>query len=182
MTSGAHVAFVRAVMIGREGLHRQVLLEMFERGGASDVVSYLSTGNVSFSADSGAVATIVDRVETDLEQLLGRSTPLFVRSLAELRALLDSDPFANAPFDAVRDRIVTFFRDRVPPRLELPIEHPGGDWVVFAGGPAEVMSVTRAREDGRHPGAPGGVIEQLAGEPVTTRSLSTLERITARLR
>ena len=96
MATGTFVAFVRAVMIGREGLHRQVLLDMFARAGATDAVSYISTGNVSFSADAIAVATIVDRVEADLEQLLGRPTPLFVRSCDALVELVAGDAKTDA--------------------------------------------------------------------------------------
>lgn len=168
-------------MIGREGLHREVLLGMFDQAGATDVASHLSTGNVSFRVAKARLGEVIADVEDALEQLLERPTPLFVRSLEELRSLLDADLFAEPPFPSVRDCIVTFFRESVPQRLELPVEHPRGDWVVFARGPAEVASVTRAWDDGRHPGAPGGRIERLAGEQATSRGLSTIERIVGRL-
>lgn len=173
------VAFVRAVMIGREGLHRVVLLDMFERAGASDAVSHITTGNVSFSADAVALDDVVDAVEADLAALLGRETPLFVRSLTDLFALVDTDPFANQPFDDVYARLVTFFRAAVPASIALPMRAPNGDWEVFGAGRGEVFSVTRAWPD-RQPQDPGGVIQRTAGEPVTTRALGTIERIVAR--
>ncbi len=174
-----HVAFVRAVMIGREGLHRPVLLDMFERAGATDATSYMSTGNVSFRADDAEAVSAA--VEADLHELLGRETPLYVRSLDELQALLDNDPFATEPFDEVSARLVTFFGDEVPPSIELPMEAANGDWSVFAAGQRELFSVTRAWPD-RQPHDPGGRIQRLAGEPVTTRALGTIERIVAKLR
>ena len=180
LTTQTFVAFVRAVMIGREGLHRKVLLDMFERAGAADAVSYISTGNVSFSADAVAVSAIVDRVESDLEQLLGRPTPLFVRSRDALVELVEGDPFADAPFDDVYARLVTFFRTAVPASIVLPMRAPNGDWEIFAAGRGEVFSVTRAWPD-RQPQDPGGVIQRTAGEPVTTRALATIERILPRL-
>lgn len=166
-------------MIGREGLRRDVLLDVFRQAGAIDPASHLGTGNVSFEVGDDDLAHVTAHVEESLEALLGRPTPLFVRSLGELRALLAADLFGAPPFPEVRDHIVTFFRAQVPEQLDLPIEH--ADWVVFGRGPGEVVSVTRARDDGRHPGAPGGVIERLAGEPVTSRALSTIERIVAKL-
>ena len=180
MACRTFVAFVRAVMIGRESLHREVLLDMFDRAGARDVVSYISTGNVSFSVDAVAVGTIVDRVESDLEQLLGRPTPLFVRSRDALAELVESDPFAGAPFDDVSARLVTFFSTAVPASIVLPMRAPNGDWEVFGAGRREVFSVTRAWPD-RQPQDPGGVIQRTAAEPVTTRALGTIERIVARL-
>ncbi|MDW3214812.1 MAG: DUF1697 domain-containing protein [Ilumatobacteraceae bacterium] len=175
-----YVAFVRAVMIGREGLHRPVLLEMFERAGATDPVSYISTGNVSFDVEPDRLDDVVATVESELERLLGRATPLFVRSLDQLRSLLARDPFADAPFDEVYARLVTFLRPEVPSPLELPMTAPNGDWSVFAATASEVFSVTRAWPD-RQPQDPGGVIQRAAGQPVTTRALGTIERLVAKL-
>lgn len=180
MDATRFVAFVRAVMIGREGLHREVLLEMFSRAGAVEPVSYLATGNVSFAVEPDRVDRVVASVEADLEVLLGRPTPLFVRSPGELVALVEGDPFAAAPFSDVYARLVTFFVDRVPDTIALPVRAPNGDWEVFAAGPREVFSVTRAWPD-RQPQDPGGVIQRTAGEPVTTRALGTIERIVAKL-
>ena len=173
-----HVAFVRAVMIGREGLHRAVLLDMFERAGATDATSYISTGNVSFRTDD--VEAVTASVEADLEALLGRPTPLYVRSLGELRQLLVGDPFGDAPFDDVYARLVTVFRSEVPPAFEVPVDAKNGDWSIFAAARRELFSVTRAWPD-RQPQDPGGAIQRLAGEPVTTRAVGTLERIVAKL-
>jgi uncharacterized protein (DUF1697 family) len=181
VTDRTYVGFVRGVMIGREGLHRQVLLDMFERAGATVPVSYITTGNVSFSIDPGELGRVIDQVETDLARLLGRDTPVFVRSLDELVELLDADPFADEPFEAVYARLVTFFRNSVPAALTAPLRAPNDDWEVFATGPGEVFSVTRAWPD-RQPSDPGGVIQRLAGEPTTTRAIGTLERIVTRLR
>lgn len=167
-------------MIGREGLHRTVLLEMFERAGATAARSYISTGNVSFVVDPARLDTVVAAVESDLERLLGRATPLFVRSLDELRAMLADDPFAAAPFDDVYARLVTFFRPAVPTTFELPMATPNGDWSIFAGTKSELFSVTRAWPD-RQPNDPGGVIQRTAGQLVTTRALGTVERIVAKL-
>lgn len=180
MAAGTYVAFVRAVMIGREGLHRDVLLAMFERAGATNAKSHLATGNVSFTLEAGRVDAVVDQVESALEGLIGRPTPLFVRLLDDLVELVDADPFAGEPFDDVYARLVTFFRTSVPASLALPLVAPNGDWAVFAAGSGEVFSVTRAWPT-RQPQDPGGVIQRLAGEPATTRALGTLERIVARL-
>ena len=176
---GVHVAFVRAVMIGREGLHRDVLLDMFERAGATDPISYITTGNVSFTCEASQLDDIVATVESDLELLLGRPTPLFIRTASELGGLVDRDPFAETPFDDPIAFEVTLVRDRVPDHVDLPLESPRGMWSVFAADDRHIFSVQR-RVDGRSQ-SPGGVIEGLVGEPVTTRSITTLERIVTKL-
>jgi uncharacterized protein (DUF1697 family) len=181
MSTSTHIAFVRAVMLGREGLHRDVLVGLFERAGGTRVVSHLTTGNVSFDVGDDQLAGMVADVGDALERLLGRPTPVFVRSLDALGRLLAADPFANEPFDDVYARLVTFFRDRVPHTMTVPMRAPNGDWAVFGAGDAEVFSVTRARPD-RQPQDPGGVIQRTAGQLVTTRGLGTIERIVTKLR
>lgn len=180
MTARTYVAFVRAVMIGREGLHRTMLLDMFERAGAADPVSYISTGNVSFTVAPERLDRVVAVVEAELERLLDRPTPIFVRSLDGLRSVLAGEPFAAAPFDDVYARLVTFFRQGVPASFELPMTAPNGDWTIFACTTTELFSVTRAWPD-RRPQDPGGVIQRTAGQPVTTRALGTIERIVTKL-
>ncbi len=175
MASIAAVAFVRAVMIGREGLHRGVLLDIVEGAGGRDAASYISTGNVSFVAEESAIEAITERIESAIAAVVGRPTPLFVRRLDVLAAIVEQRPFAEAPFVDPSDRIVTLFRTRVPDALRLPIVSKRGDFNVFAAGSAEVFSVTRAV--GGRTQAPGGVIERMAGEPVTSRAWATIERI-----
>ena len=54
-------------MIGREGLHREVLLDLFDTAGAGTPRSYISTGNVSFSSPATALADIAASVEEGIE-------------------------------------------------------------------------------------------------------------------
>jgi uncharacterized protein (DUF1697 family) len=168
-----HVAFIRAIMIGREGLHRDVLLDLFREAGAGNPVSYIATGNISFEAPPRRVDVIARRVEAGIEAIAGRPKPLFVRSLAHLAAMVDADPFATAPFgDGVGGEVV-FMLGRVP-ALELPIVSPSGDLCVFAASDRELFAVSRTDP-------PGGRIERLTGEPVTVRAWSTVTTIVRKL-
>ena len=54
-----YAGFVRAVMLGRDGLHRPVLLDCFRSAGADRPRSYLTTGNVTFTADERSVDRIL---------------------------------------------------------------------------------------------------------------------------
>ena len=173
------VAFVRAVMIGREGLHREVLLDLFRDAGATNPVSYISTGNVSFDLDPAELDDLVDALERGVTDIVGRDTQVFIRTLDELVSMVDRDPFASTPYAEFQDALVVMFRDEVPARLSLPVESPRGDYTVFAAGPREVFAVIRD-VDGRRQ-SPGGVIERLAGERLTSRAWSTITRIVTKL-
>src|SRR6185295_2123196 len=78
-----YVAFVRAVMHGRNGLHRSTLLDLFAAAGAQDARSYLTTGNVSFAARPAALRRMVPALEHGLEAVVGRRTEVFVRPTEE---------------------------------------------------------------------------------------------------
>ena len=171
---GVHVAFVRAVMVGRDGLVRSRLIQAFEQAGAADVRSHLTTGNVSFVCEADAVTEITSGARDEIEATVGRTTELYVRSLAELTAMAESQPFARAPLEGPVDRSVSFVGEPVPD-IELPIESAAGDVIVFAAGVAELWSVSKI-ESGIARG-PGGLIEAATRRRVTTRAWRTVTRI-----
>lgn len=174
-----HVAFIRAVMHGRNGLHRATLLDLFAAAGAVDATSHLTTGNVSFRARPSALPRMVPELEGRLEAVVGRRTEVFVRSVDELVALADLEPFDAPPLTGDRECIVSFFADPVP-LVELPIWSPRRDFVVYAAGPRELFSVAVKYPDGTSRGS-GGMVERATGRRVTSRAWSTVQRIVGRL-
>jgi uncharacterized protein (DUF1697 family) len=88
-----------------------------EVAGFTDVRTLLSSGNVVFStARTAAAATLVKRIEQALREGAGYRFAIFVRSTAQLQALLDADPFAEAFADPAlplgSKRVITFLRHR----------------------------------------------------------------------
>jgi hypothetical protein len=63
--------------------------------------------------------------------------------------------------------------------VDLPISAPRGDFDVFRAGPRELFAITHSVPRGAQ--APGGVVERLTGEQVTTRAWSTVLRIATHL-
>ena len=168
------VGLVRNVMIGREGLHRAVLLERVERCGGRDAVSYITTGNVAFDLEPATLARFRDQLEEEIARVIGRHEPVFVRSLAHLEEMVEAQWFADAG-DEVVDCAVSFAREPVTLSVDLPWRSRRGDVEVFAVDGREVFAVGRM-VDGRTTG-PGGYAERLAGQRVTTRGWSTIERV-----
>ncbi len=161
-------------MIGREGLHSSSLVDIFERHGATDPVSYLSTGNVAFGVGADELGRLVDGVESAIAAVIDRRERVFARRLDELAQLAATDPYDHPAMD-IKDRLVTFTQHPVVIDLELPFVADKGDYAVLDASDREVYSVTldivgRIR-------SPGGVIEKLVGEKVTTRSWNTVRRV-----
>ena len=176
--AGRYAAFVRNVMIGREGLHRLVLLELFEQAGATAARSYISTGNVTFTAAQAQVPAIIARAEEAIAGVIGRHEEVFVRSIDALKALVASDPFAHSPFPDAVDRVVSFTKRPIDgARLDLPHLSRRGDVAIFEAREREVFVVSRL-VDGRTSSG-GGWVEKLVNQRVTTRSWNTVTRITS---
>ena len=103
----------------------------FESVGFRDVKTVLSSGNVVFSAGRGSEASLASAIEKAMTQRLGRSFLTIVRSIEDLQALLDRDPFADLRPPAAAKRVVTFLREDRKPAVALPIEREGAKiWCV----------------------------------------------------
>jgi len=160
-------------MVGRNGLTRDVLLGIFADAGVDDPVSHLVTGNISFG-QSQASADFSERIEQAIAAVIGRTEPVFIRSIDHLRDQVESRPFRDPPFDDVHERCVSFTKGSIG-RLELPLATARGDAIAFALRDGDIFSVTRLV--GGRPGTMGKVLERTLGLPVTTRNWNTIELI-----
>lgn len=172
-----HAAFIRNIMVGREGLTRSVLLGATARAGGRQPRSYLSTGNITFTTP----VAMVDRVRRALEDAVrvssGRSEPVFLRSINELRGLAQRDSFGGQPYSSVHERCVTFLPDGTEWIDPLPESSRRNDVELIDATDRAVFSVTRLV--GGRPGTAGPLVEQRLGVLVTTRNWNTVARILA---
>jgi uncharacterized protein (DUF1697 family) len=87
------VALLRGINVsGKNPLPMKALGELFVRAGASDVTTYIQSGNVVFRPNGSRSNLAVDlarRIERDF----GLRVPVILRSAAEWRKLLRSNPF-----------------------------------------------------------------------------------------
>jgi uncharacterized protein (DUF1697 family) len=82
-------------MIGREGLDRSVLLHLAKTAGCTHVTSYLATGNLTFQARREEAAFVATAIEAGLQDALGRSELVTLRSLGWLDEFVGRDRFAG---------------------------------------------------------------------------------------
>jgi uncharacterized protein (DUF1697 family) len=168
-----HVAFIRNVMIGRAGLHRDVLLGIFSDAGAGDPQSHLATGNVSFDWVGDDVGDLIAATQTGIARTMGRFEPVFVRGVTQLRTSVQSEPFRDLPIADVGHRCVTFTESSA--RLELPVVSSREDAYIFDADGKDWFSVTRLVE-GRG-GNVNRMIEKALSCAATTRNWNTVERV-----
>ncbi|HUJ62130.1 MAG TPA: DUF1697 domain-containing protein [Kofleriaceae bacterium] len=95
-----HVALLRGVNVGgKHVLPMALLAELFAAAGASEVRTFIQSGNVVFRAT--AAAAIANKVAAAIDKKLGFRPPIAVRSAAQLAKMIAANPFvrAGAPTD-----------------------------------------------------------------------------------
>lgn len=169
-----YVGLVRNVMVGREGLSRDVLLRLLTDSGARDGASHLTTGNVTFDATPSRLSGVVRRLETGLAEVIGRPEPVIVRSADEVAALVASDPFRGLSEEEWN--LEAAFLPRTAPPLD-PARAPVVEGVrIVSLRPHELLAAARRGE--RSPGI-NKILERAAGQRATARGWSTLVRLAA---
>lgn len=168
-TPARHVGLVRAVMQGREGVTGDVLVAAVTEAGGTEARTHRSTGNVSFTARDGAA--VCTALGARLGVVLGRPTPVLHRSLAAIRSLVARQPFAAA---AAGEHLVVFATTDLRPVL-AHLEVPAGLDLVGVDG-EDAWFVRRATA-GPHPMP---LLEAAGVDPLTSRSIGTVEHLAAR--
>lgn len=111
----AYAALLRAVNVGGTGkLPMTELRRLCEEGGLTDVTTYIQSGNVVFRSKR-VEAGVKKLLETALAVQLGKPCGVLVRQAAELRELLEQNPFP----DAAGNQVLVLFLDEAPPAAVL---------------------------------------------------------------
>lgn len=167
-----YIAFLRGVSPMNAKMPE--LKACFEAAGFTEVRTLLSSGNVAFSSRALSETALVRRAELAMQDGLGKAFGTFIRSAAQLQALLAADPYAAFDIDRGAKRVVTFLREAASPGAVLPPERDGARMLKVVG--REVYSVYV-------PGPKGPVfmslLERHFGSDITTRTLETVRKCAA---
>jgi uncharacterized protein (DUF1697 family) len=166
------VALLRGVSPMNASMPR--LKRCFEAAGFTHVKTVLASGNVVFDTTLRSNAAIARRAEGAMHEHLDRSFVTIVRSVRELRGLLDADPFQAHDLPAGAKRVVTFLRRPGEKKLALPIEVHGAR--ILAATDTEVLTAYVPSTKGA---AFMVLIEKTFGTDLTTRTWDTVRKCAA---
>jgi uncharacterized protein (DUF1697 family) len=166
------VGFVRNVMIGREGLHRAVLLRLIEEAGGNDGRSHLATGNVTFTANVRDIATVVRRLEQGIESVIGRHEPVITRRFSWLQEFVSADLFGGYE-DGQWELLVALLPADAAPLDPARLDEPGRT-VILQVREHELIGARPIDQKAPHV---NGLAQRAAGIKTTSRGWSTLQRI-----
>ena len=111
-----YVGFLRAVNVGGRVVKMERLRQLFEETGFTGVSTHLASGNVLFTAGRGRSATHEAKLERALGAGLGWEVATFLRTPAEMAAVVERLPFPAEDVATAHAVYVGFLK--VPPAPE----------------------------------------------------------------
>jgi uncharacterized protein (DUF1697 family) len=94
-----YVAFLRGINLGKRRVKMDHLCDLFRALKFSDVSTFVASGNVLFEAADADAAGVEQRIEAHLKGALGYEVETFLRTPAELAAVVAFRPFAPAELE-----------------------------------------------------------------------------------
>jgi len=88
-----YVALLRGINVGGNNIIRMTALKAcFEKQGFADVVTYIQSGNVLFTASASGAAKLAVAIESALAATFNYKASIVLRSQAEMRAIVAGAP------------------------------------------------------------------------------------------
>lgn len=119
-----HVAFLRAVNLGKRRVPMARVVDLAGQLGHRDAWTHVNSGNVVFEG-TGSRKDLEQRFESALEDEFGFEVTTFVRTAAELRRTMSLEPFEPRPGDTY---FVTFLKQRASPAQARALEALSNDF------------------------------------------------------
>ncbi|MCL4429262.1 MAG: DUF1697 domain-containing protein [Chloroflexi bacterium] len=168
------VAFLRGINVGGHIVVKEKLKEAFTSMGFQNVSTYKQSGNVIFKTDTANPQEIRAKTETKLHSTLGYEVAVFVRTIPQLKSIINLDPFKGQEKEGA-SFLVTFLS--IAPSnfpLQLPLTIPKSTAQVISAKGTEVFSVTH---DGGEGALPNPFLELKLKLKATTRNMNIIREI-----
>ena len=176
-----YAAMIRGIGPGDPNMRGERLQWAFEQAGFTNVRSFLTSGNVTFESDLTDVFKLESAAEVALTNLLGFSREVFVRSQADLQAIVDADPFSGLVHENAGKTYltVTFFKTPPASLPTLPLRPEGKSYELLCMCGGALCSVVDL-SSGKTPDLMV-YLERQFGKSITTRTYNTLTRLLQKL-
>ncbi len=171
------VAFLRGINVGGNKMIPMAKLKtMFESLGFTNVKTLLATGNILFDAPKSTPETLVTLIEKKIEATFRLHSHAIVRSLADIHALVDRDPFKHISVTPHTRLYITFLATKPKSSLKIPYMSPNKDFTILKVSDTEICSVLTLNPSTRSVDAMQ-VLEKEYGKHITTRNWNTVKKI-----
>ena len=106
-----YFAFLRAINVGGHTVKMDVLRQLFESLGFSNVETFIASGNVIFAVKAADGKSLEKKIEKTLQEALGYEVSTFIRTDAEFTAIAAYKPFPQSLLDSAAALNIGFLAD-----------------------------------------------------------------------
>jgi uncharacterized protein (DUF1697 family) len=168
------VALLRGINVGGHIVSKEKLKEAFSSMGFRNISTYKQSGNVIFETDITNPQEINDKIEDKLRSILGYDVAVFVRTIPQLKSVLDIDPFKGQTAEGT-SFLVTFLPAQFSLfPLTLPLTIPKSTAQVLSAKGTEVFSITHGGGEGA---LPNSFLETKLKLKASTRNMNIIREI-----
>lgn len=166
-----YVALFRGINVGG---HKKApmaeLRKVLESIGYESVTTILNSGNVVFEAKKSPEKDLVKAIESAFQKKFGFESKTMIRSMSEIEALIELNPFKNVEVNEDVRLYVTFLREK-----PLPYKSSQGDFEILHKTERELFSVLTVKSARSVDSM--AFLEKQFGKDITTRNWNTIEKI-----
>ena len=178
-TSTRYVALLRAINVGGHVVKMDVLRKHFTKMGFANVETFIASGNVLFNATE-PVAELEQRIAFELERALGYPVGTFVRTPAELEAVVRHEAFPTDVIDPSKHSLYIGFLGAKPSAetvrkvvaLRTPVDELHIHKRELYWGCRVTYSQTQVK---------GPALARALGTEMTVRSITTVRKLASKL-
>jgi uncharacterized protein (DUF1697 family) len=169
-----YFAFLRGINVGGRVLKMEALTRYFVTLGFKDAKTFIQSGNVIFTSPVKNKKTLSAKIEKKLLKELGYEVPVFLRTEAELEALVKLDPFKKLKSD--KPPYVVFIQEPLKEKLEFPHVSEKDGVKIWGANKTDLFCQALPLKGGKW-GFPNAYIEKRFKVPATTRNWNTTTKI-----
>jgi uncharacterized protein (DUF1697 family) len=168
------VVFLRGINVGGHIVVKERLKEVFTSLGLQNVSTYKQSGNVIFETDIVNPQEIKSKIVDKLRGLLGYEVAAFMRTIPQLKGIIDLDPFKNKDKEGTSFLVTFLAIEPATFSLQLPMTIPKSTAQVISAKGTEVFSVTHGGGEGA---LPNPYLESKLKIKATTRNMNIIREI-----
>jgi len=172
-----YVALLRGINVGgRKLIKMEQLAQIFTAAGLKNVRTYIASGNVIFESGSANKTALTRKIEKALHQTLGYEVTVVLRTLSEIRSVVNRNPFRK--YEASKDVMlcVVFLANEPKTKPTLPLVSLTDNLEVFEVADGTACVVSRRKKTGWF-GFPNNFVEKQFGVTGTTRQWSSVKKL-----
>jgi uncharacterized protein (DUF1697 family) len=174
-----YVALLRAINVGGHVVKMDVLRRHFTKLGFANVETFIASGNVIFDAAEASAGELEERIAYELEMLLGYPVDTFIRTPAELAAIVRHKPFDLTLIDPTKHALYVGFLPRKPSaettRKIVALRTAVDEFHVHK---RELYWACRTGMSGTL--VPPATLARAVGAPMTTRNITTVRKLASK--